>query len=558
MKNVWERLSKEINGESEGQAIATLPSKRTGNRVPSYMQKSEQQKAGVFFGLKTYSVREESVSDEVKIKEATYYIGKPHDRDGHVLVIGGAGSGKSSCIAIPTLETWEGTIFAIDIKGELSAHWNKMKIEKGKRSAKIINLSDEQGLYASYNPFQFLEHDGEDNLIQNAREIAHSIIPLSPNVSEPFWIQSAQHVLTAILLYGYGIGASFNTTMIRILTTPIWDLIDEIDKWVETSRITENTKVAMVGAKLHISQFTKIKNPSDNKMLTGISAELSNKVMVFATNLRIEEVFDVTENSIKWTDLESENIFMRIAEDKLGQWDGAITMMLTQLIRTLERRPDMYFQRTEKKELPPVLLLLDEFPRLGKMDAIQNAVSTLRSKGVTICIVIQSLAQLDKTYGTETRKIIVDNCQYKAILNITDPENQQIFSDMVGSIKINTKNYSEGHTRTSNYYEEDYSSSESETHSVSESREPVIYPHEFATLDKEMVLITPEGFCLVNKLPYYQKKSADGGFKLVTPEVIVVTRAVEVTEPKGFVMEAPPSSYFPEQKVGYIPSKHEK
>jgi hypothetical protein len=47
------------------------------------------------------------------------YVVKPEDVDGHVLVIGGTGSGKSSCVAIPTLRNWKGAVFAVDIKGEL-------------------------------------------------------------------------------------------------------------------------------------------------------------------------------------------------------------------------------------------------------------------------------------------------------------------------------------------------------------------------------------------------------------------------------------------------------
>jgi type IV secretory pathway TraG/TraD family ATPase VirD4 len=167
---------------------------------------------------------------------------------------------------------------------------------------------------------------------------------------------------------------------------------------------------------MHINQFLRIANPEDNKMLSGISAELSNRVMVFATDMRIKTAFTPTDDDMmKWEDLATHNIFMRIPEDKLGQWDGAITLMLTQLIRTLERRPDMHSREAKERKLPPVLLLLDEFPRLGKVDVIQNAVSTLRSKGVTICLMMQSLAQLDKTYGKESRQIILDNCQYKAI-----------------------------------------------------------------------------------------------------------------------------------------------
>jgi type IV secretion system protein VirD4 len=196
---------------------------------------------------------------------------------------------------------------------------------------------------------------------------------------------------------------------------------------------------------------------------------------------------------------------MRIEEDKLGQWDGAITLMLTQLIRTLERRKEVYGPHGSDKTLPPVLLLLDEFPRLGKVDEIENMISTLRSNGVTICIIVQSLAQLDKTYGMETRRIILDNCPYKAILNITDPESQKYFSDMIGSLEL----YSESISINPNI-------GQPNSITTSKSREPVIYPHEFASLDDDMVLIVPKGFCRVNKEPYYMNEEP-----LVSPEMNV-------------------------------------
>jgi len=447
-----------------------------GSKIPKHMRHTRRENASFFFGTRTRVLTRKEIIHKY-IDDDKFYVGKPQDCDGHVLVIGGAGSGKSSCIAIPTLETWGGPIFAIDIKGELTAHWNRLP--KKNRTAKIFNLTDERDVFSTYDPFQFLRQDSTDNLVQNAREIAHSIIPLPPSTTDPFWIQSAQHILTATLLHGFGTGASFNATMTRILTIPIWELIEEIKQG------------GMIEAQIHINQFAGIKNPSANKMLTGISAELSSKVIVFVSNLQIKDLLVSSDDSIQWDALDSNNIFMKIAEDKLGQWDGVITMMLTQLIRHLERRPEKYGSEGNTKE--PVLLLLDEFPRLGKMDVIQNAVATLRSKNVTICLMMQSLTQLDKIYGRETRQIIVDNCQYKAILNATGPENQKIFSDMTGSIPVGRKGVSMDSDKENDTY----------VIQLSEANEPMIKPHEFATL-KDIILMTPEGFCRVDKAPYYE------------------------------------------------------
>ncbi len=73
-------------------------------------------------------------------------------------------------------------------------------------------------------------------------------------------------------------------------------------------------------------------------------------------------------------------------------------------------------------ETAPVLFLLDEFSRLGRYDKLINGLATLRSKKVTIMLLTQSISQLDALYGSDNRKVMVDNCSYKVILNASDAD----------------------------------------------------------------------------------------------------------------------------------------
>ena len=202
-------------------------------------------------------------------------------------------------------------------------------------------------------------------------------------------------------------------------------------------------------AKMHISAVLKVKTSAeddmdgneleviDAKMLAGIGMELINHLIVFSTDCTVIDALTPGDDPIVWEDLKTGNIFLSVDEDKLEQWGSVITLMLTQLVRSLERFPEQLSE--EGKALPPILLILDEFPRLGKLEVIKNALSTLRSKGVTICLMIQNLAQLDAIYGADARRIIVDACQYKAILNATEADTQKYFSNLVGSIKVGGK-----------------------------------------------------------------------------------------------------------------------
>jgi len=451
---------------------------REGKNIPKFMIGSEQRDInGMFFGTKKLGFW----------FKGKFFVGKPQNQDGHIIVVGGAGSGKSSCIAKPTIETWNAPIFAIDIKGELSSYWHELQRKNGttkKRAAKIFDPTKTDT--CGYDPYYLLRQDGKERLVQNAREIALSIIPLPNNMRDPFWIQAAQNLLTAAILYFFGIEKNFSETMMELQSVSADKLRDIIGN-------SNN-----IDAKVFINQFSDL----EPKVMAGIATELSNKIMVFATDPLIKNALrdsEKDESCFSWNDLEKDNIFLCLPEDKIEQWSSLTTLMLNQLIRTLERRPDK--TTAEGKNRPPILLLLDEIARVGKVDSLVSGLATLRSKGVTFCLMIQSLAQLDNIHGSEARRIIVDNCPYKAILSATDAESQKYFSDLVGTCEVEKEN------RSINYDSDDGIET---GHSSSwiKHREPIIFPADFAKL-KDIVLMTPEGFCRVDKAPYYEKQSSD-------------------------------------------------
>ena len=443
------------------------------DNIPDYTVYTSRENVGFFFGTKTKG----SIFSQQK-----YYIGKPIDQDGHILVVGGAGSYKTSAIAIPTLGTWDGLILAIDVKGDLLEKWRCLNVPKNK-SVKVFNPLNADA--CAYDPFALLRDGGAENLVHNARELTLSILQVPPDTKDPIWIKSAQNLLTASILHFFDLGKSFSDTMTEIQKTPISELFRQI------------VEADFDPAMMYISKLYGL----EMKQMAGIGMELTSLIL-FAIDPSIkaalcpDEKVDVIDWG-EWSSLENDedlyDIIMQVPEDKLDQWETALTLMLNQLIRTLERRADKH--SADGKTLPPILIMLDEFPRLGKLKAIQSALATLRSRGVTICLVVQSLAQLDEIYGVKARQTIVDNCPYKAILNATDPSSQEYFSKIVGTSEVMKESHSVNVDSESN----------AERRGVSQSmrREAIIHPHEFATL-KDIVLMTPEGYCRVEKAPYFE------------------------------------------------------
>lgn len=230
--------------------------------------------------------------------------------------------------------------------------------------------------------------------------------------------------------------------------------------------------------------------------------ELHNHIAVFATDSLIQDVLspseDIFKELITWEDLEIGDIFIRIDQSRIDQWRCVMRMMLVQLIRTLARRPEKKYS-PEDANNKGTLLMLDEFPQYGRIDVIASALKILRSKNVTVSIFCQSLADLDETYGKDTRRSILDNCPYKAILSASDAETQRYFSDLVGTVKVPAKGIS------ANFDELGQPSGYSA--SINESREAIIHPHEFASLS-DIVLLHPgpERFCRVEKELYFRKE----------------------------------------------------
>jgi len=461
---------------------------REGNNIAPFMKFFGREIIGFFFGTKA--------STFLEFDYDFFFIAKPGIADGHIVVVGGAGSGKSSCIAIPTLESWEGTIFAIDIKGELSNFYKDLD-SPDKRDYIIFDPTDPNS--KGYDPFYLLRNsETEGELVQHVRELALSIIPLPPNINEPFWIETAQNILTGGILYYFYLGYGFSETMDEILSNPVEDLIEDI--------LNSDTK----DAHKFVVQLKKAKP----EMIASFATTLSNHIMVFATDTQIYDVLSKKGDDCFRIDDFDINIFLRMKEDKIEQWKPLITLINNQRIRASERRADK--TTDEGKELTPTLMLLDEFPRLGKVEAISGALATLRSKGVTIALFIQSLAQLDYIYGDKVRRIILDNCSYKAILNVADPASQDYFSKLTGTCEVEKK----GHSVS---YDADSGIETGASDNFHLRREPIIHPHEFAKLN-DIVLLTPMGFCRVDKEPYYNRTKH-------TPPTPPPTKVTDITDP---------------------------
>lgn len=452
---------------------ATLVSEDTGymdlsgNPIPQERILALRKDSGVTFGL---------INDVFE----KHLVGMPQGTDGNILVVGGNGSGKSSGIAGPTLAQFKGAICATDIKGELSIQYEEL-FQMGcvSRPYLVFDPTDQES--PSYDPTVFWEQDGENNLISNITDTALALLPTVPNDNQPFWLNTERNILKAALLYYFKLGLSFSEMMISILEQPVSALC---------SKLMECDDVCV---KIFLGEIAAVKPET----LANFDAGLRSKLALFASDPYISHAFRGKREgaaSFNWDCLENYNIFLRIPADKIEAWSGAINLIYSQLFRYLERRKEQYSPEGEKNT--QILLLMDEFSRFGKLEQITSAMSTLRSKKVNICLIIQSIAQLDKIYGEYDRRIILDNCQFKVILRANDSDTQRYFSELIGThmhLQRSIGEHGDKHLKATGYSKQ-----------LSEVREFIVHPHELATL-QDALLLSPEGFFRLRKIKMYEE-----------------------------------------------------
>jgi type IV secretion system protein VirD4 len=319
--------------------------------------------------------------------------------DGNIMIIGGAGSGKSSCNIIPTLRAWQSPVFVIDIKGEL------YDTTKGYRAnIRVFNPRNEKT--CGYNPYFALNKS--DNPVQEARRIAECLIPLPKKTEHAFWMKGARTILTASILHYYK-DFSFVDTLKNIQLAGQKELILLLSK-------SEDENV-----KLCIKNFVD----ASDKTLSGFFLELGQTVEAIVTDKDLISALS-REDNITPEDLEkNRDIYIVIEQEMISQWTNMLTLIVSQFLKVFEKRP--------AHKVTPILFLLDEFPELGQIQSIASGVATLRSRKIIIALAIQNLSQLDDVYGKDKRNIIVGNCSYKVILSAEDTETAEYFSKMVGT-----------------------------------------------------------------------------------------------------------------------------
>jgi type IV secretion system protein VirD4 len=409
--------------------------------------------------------------------EAGYPVGQkgrrwvvlPDSLEYHALIVGGSGSGKTSTQVIPLLLKSRLPAFCVDVKGEL--YEKTFSILSKRVKIKVFNPSDPSAW--GYDPFGAVR---PESCVLDMTTIANALVPLSPGAGkDEFWISEAQNYLAGALLFSWEKGATFTQAMRTIQSTPA-------DKLVAAA-----VKNGSEDVRVLLGHFDGMASET----LSSVFATLSSKTMIFASDPDIMRCFN-SDRVIRPEDLldGSTTIFLQIPEHRLEVYRNVTQLIIGQFLKFWEQQPD--------GSAPRVNFILDEFFRLGKLSSVENGLATLRSKGVRIHAITQSLAQIEQLYERVGARALADNFTVKVLLGATEPESQKYFADLIGSYDKAMRSTSSSQ-QLANF-------GGSAGVSWSEQERKIIRPEQLARLGNECILFAPGGWSRVQKRPYYATK----------------------------------------------------
>ncbi|WP_395331930.1 conjugal transfer protein TraG [Novosphingobium sp. BL-8H] len=351
-----------------------------------------------------------------------------HDGPEHVMAFAPTRSGKGVGLVVPTLFAWTGSAIIHDIKGE---NWN---LTAGWRSrfshCLLFNPTDPRS--TRYNPL--LEVRRGIHEVRDVQNIADILVdPEGALERRSHWEKTSHSLLVGAILHV--LYAEEEKTLARVatfLSDPSRSFANTLHAMMATNHLgsKEAPRVHPVVA----SAAREVLNKSVNERSGVLSTAMS-----FLGVYRDPTVSAVTAVS-DWriADLVSGrhplSLYLVVPPSDISRTKPLIRLILNQIGRRLtEELPSQPVagQRSTKASRHQILMMLDEFPALGRLDFFETSLAFLAGYGVRAFLIAQSLNQIEKAYGEFNS--ILDNCHVRVAFATNDERTAKRISDALGT-----------------------------------------------------------------------------------------------------------------------------
>ena len=427
-----------------------------------------------------------------------------HNGPQHVLGFAPARSGKGVGWVLPTLLTWPHSVLVNDIKGEnwaLTSGWRQRVL--GSVCLKFDPTCDD-GSAARYNPL--LEVRKGPKEIRDVQNIADILVDPDGDGGKDHWDLTAQEILAGTILHVLYVGPKKSLRgCLDLLTDPQRKIEDVLQGMIKTEHDpsgAQGWRHPTTGAptRTHpaVARAARaLLNKSENERSSVLSS--ATKFLSLYHDDLIAENTSACDFSI--TDLMHHerpvSLYLTVPPSDLSRVRPLVRLLINQIGRRLTERMDFDDGRHTPHYRHRLLLLLDEFAALGRLDFFQTQLSYLPGYGIKAFLIVQDLSQLYAAYGRD--ESIVSNCDLRVAYAPNKVETARLLSDMAGAMTVHKETRTYTGNRLNPVLMHVLASEQ-------ESQRPLLTPDEALRLPPDAALVFVSGSrpILGRKLHYFR------------------------------------------------------
>ncbi len=339
-----------------------------------------------------------------------------HDGPEHVLCFAPTRSGKGVGLVVPTLLTWPGSAIVHDIKGEnwtLTAGWRA-------RFGRVLLFDPTNAGSAAYNPLLEVRRGSRE--VRDVQNIADVLVdPEGALERRNHWEKTSHSLLVGAILHV--LYAERDKTLAGAA-----NFLSDPKRTIETTLRAMMTTQHLGEAGVHpvvASAARELLNKSENERSGVLSTAMSflglyrDPVVARVTGRCDWRIADLVEGERPTT------LYLVVPPSDISRTKPLVRLILNQIGRRLTEDLDAKSKRHR------LLLMLDEFPALGRLDFFESALAFMAGYGLKAFLIAQSLNQIEKTYGANNA--ILDNCHVRVSFATNDERTAKRVSDALGA-----------------------------------------------------------------------------------------------------------------------------
>jgi type IV secretion system protein VirD4 len=352
-----------------------------------------------------------------------------HDGPEHVLCFAPTRSGKGVGLVVPTLLTWPDSAIVHDIKGEnwsLTAGWRA-------RFGHVLLFDPTNAQSAAYNPL--LEVRRGEWEVRDVQNIADVLVdPEGALEKRNHWEKTSHALLVGTILHVlYAEADKTLAGVANFLSDPRRPIETTLRAMMTTPHLGQGGAHPVVA-----SAARELLNKSENERSGVLSTAMSflglyrDPVVATVTRRCDWRIRDLVEGAKPTT------LYLVVPPSDISRTKPLVRLILNQIGRRLTE--DLESKRRRHR----LLLMLDEFPALGRLDFFESALAFMAGYGLKSFLIAQSLNQIEKAYGISNS--ILDNCHVRVSFATNDERTAKRVSDALGTATEirDAKNYA-GH-----------------------------------------------------------------------------------------------------------------